>query len=130
MVTKCHPVRPFAEVATSRKQALGLSFRQLARHTKELDEAGRGMSPAYLVQLFNGNEHPGPRNITLTAHALEMAPEAFIEYRLHEIRDALDERVSFDRALRNLAALGDDALARLATGTAPREGRMRYGRGR
>lgn len=121
--------RPFAEVATSRKQALGLSFRQLERRTKDLDDTGRGLSSAYLVQLLNGNEHPVPRNITLTAQALEMEPEAFVEYRLHQIRDAFDERVSFERAVRNLDALGDDALARLATGHAPREGRTRNGRG-
>ena len=129
MFISSQPDRPFAEVATSRKRALGLSFRQLARRTKDLDDTGRGLSSAYLVQLLNGNEHPVPRNITLTAHALDMAPEAFVEYRLHQIRDALDERVSFERAVHNLDTLGSDALARLATGNTPREGRTRNGRG-
>ncbi len=108
--------RPFADVVTERKAQFGLSFRDLERKTRDLD-TGRGLSAAYLVQLFNGNEDPVPRAIRLIAGALELAPEEFIEYRLHLIRDGLDERVDFERAVENLKlveSLGPDVPARLS----------------
>jgi len=108
----------FAEVVTARKEELGLSFRELARLTQELDEDGRGLSSAYLVQLFKGNEDPVPRGIRLIARAIGLAPEDFVEYQLHELREALDERVDFDRAVANLQALGPDAPGRLSVGSA------------
>ncbi|MDQ3675562.1 MAG: hypothetical protein M3401_01980 [Actinomycetota bacterium] len=123
------PWRPFAAVVTERKAKLGISFRELERKTKDLD-GGKGLSAAYLVQLFNGNEDPVPRAIRLIAGALELAPDDFIEYRLHLIRDGLDERVDFERAVQNLKlveSLGPDVPARLSAGStsAPR-GRRRY----
>jgi len=54
------PWRPFAEVVTERKAELGLSFRELERRTKDLDD-GRGLSTAHLVRLFHGDEDPIPR---------------------------------------------------------------------
>lgn len=96
----------FAHVVTARKEELGLSFRALARLTKELDTDGRGLSSAYLVQLFNGNEDPVPRALRLIALALDLVPEDFVEYQLHQWRDALDERVDFDRAVATLQELG------------------------
>jgi len=126
--TNGKPIQPFAEVATARKQELGLSFRELARRTKDLDDTGRGLSSAYLVQLFKGNEDPVPRPMRLVADALEMRPEDFIEYLLHEARHALDERVDFEQAVSNyFDALGADGRDRLRTDRAPRAGaRRRY----
>lgn len=121
--------RPFADVVTERKAQLGLSFRDLERKTRDLD-SGRGLSAAYLVQLFNGNEDPVPRAIRLIAGALELAPEEFIEYRLHLIRDGLDERVDFERAVENLKlveSLGPDVPARLSAASSNgSRGRRRY----
>ena len=124
--TNHHSVRPFAETATARKQELGLSFRELARRTKEVDETGRGLSSAYLVQLFKGNEDPVPRPMRLVAEALGMRPEDFIEYLLHEARHALDERIDFDQAVSNyFEALGPDVHQRLRVSSAPRGGASR-----
>jgi transcriptional regulator with XRE-family HTH domain len=117
-VSNGNSIRPFAELVTARKQELGISFRDLARLTRELDEDGRGLSSAYLVQLFNGNEDPVPRGIRLIARAIGLAPEDFVEYRLHEVREALDERVDFDRAVANLQALGPLAPGSLNSGRA------------
>jgi transcriptional regulator with XRE-family HTH domain len=121
--------KSFADVVTERKAELGLSFRELERKTKDLDR-GRGLSAAYLVQLFNGNEDPVPRAMRLIAGALELAPDDFVEYRLHLLRDGLDERVDFERAVENLKlveSLGPDVPARLsaASPNGPR-GRRRY----
>ena len=82
-----------------------MSFRELSRATRELDEAGRGLSSGYLVQLFKGNEDPVPRAIELIARALSLPAEGFVEYQLHEMRELLDERVDFERAVANLRAL-------------------------
>ena len=99
-VSNDHAPRPFADVVTERKHELGLSFRAIADRTRESDdEEHRGLSSAYLVQLFNGNEDPVPRAIRLIAGALELKPENFVEYHLHLMRDALDERVDFQRAV-------------------------------
>lgn len=104
--TNVQPARPFAELATARKEELGLSFRELARRTQELAEDGRGLSAAYLVQLLNGNEHPVPRTLELIAPALDLSADSFVEFRLHAARQLLDERVDFDRAVENLVSLG------------------------
>ena len=69
--------------------------------------SGAGLSNAYLVQLFNGNEDPVPRAMRLIATALELEPGDFVEYRLHLIRDAFDERVDRQRAVDCLKVLQD-----------------------
>jgi len=97
--------QPFADVVKARKEELGMSFRELSRATRELDEAGCGLSSGYLVQLFKGNEDPVPRAIELIAQALSLPAEDFVEYQLHEMRELLDERVDFERAVANLRAL-------------------------
>lgn len=107
--------RPFADVVTERKAQLGLSFRDLERRTKELDD-GRGLSAAHLVRLFHGDEDPVPRAITLIAAALEMSASEFLEYHLHEMRISLDERVDFETAAANLEL----AKAKGYAPTAPR----------
>jgi len=94
------PWRPFAEVVTERKAELGLSFRELERRTKDLDD-GRGLSTAHLVRLFHGDEDPIPRAITLIARVLDMAPADFLEHHLHEMRTRLDERLDFQTAAEN-----------------------------
>lgn len=66
--------RPFAVVVTERKHELGLSYSVLSARTKAMDRDGRGLSPAYLVRLFNGYEDPVARAICLIAGALESSP--------------------------------------------------------
>lgn len=124
-----HPWRPFAEVVTERKAELGLSFRDLERRTKDLDD-GRGLSAAHLVRLFHGDEDPIPRAITLIAAALEMSAECFLEYHLHEMRKSLDERLDFETAAANLElakAKGYEPAAPRTTSRVPVvRGRRRY----
>ena len=116
---------PFAEVVTARKTELGLSYRTLSARTKELDPEGRGLSTAYLVQLFKGNEDPIPRAIRLIAAALDLEPDDFLEYRLHLARAWLDERIDFERAAETYDALPAAARDRMSTEIAqpPRRGR-------
>lgn len=116
---------PFAEVVTARKTELGLSYRALSARTKELDPEGRGLSTAYLVQLFNGNEDPIPRAIRLIAAALALEPDDFLEYRLHLARAWLDERIDFERAAETYDSLPAAARARMSSEIPqqPRRGR-------
>ena len=122
--------RPLADVATARKLELGVSFRELERRTKELD-GGRGMSAGYLVQMFNGNEDPVPRTIRLIAGALEMSAEDFIEYRLHALRQSLDERLNRQKAVESYVLIESlappEVMAHLAADTPNADGgRQRY----
>jgi len=126
--TNGNSARPFADVVSARKEELGLSFRELARVTQELDDDGRGLSSAYLVQLFNGNEDPVPRAIRLIASALGLEPEDIIEYWLQQMRDSLDERVvGVECAVANFRALGGaDARKRVSLeGSSRAPGRRR-----
>jgi transcriptional regulator with XRE-family HTH domain len=124
-----HSWRPFAEVVTERKAQLGLSFRDLERRTKDLDD-GRGLSAAHMVRLFHGDEDPVPRAITLIAAALEMPVGDFLEYHLHEERTRLDERLDFDAAAVNFDRLKATSYESVVPRTLSRapvvRGRRRY----
>ncbi len=95
-------LEPFGAALRRLKAEAGLSFRQLAERVRELDPAGRGLSAGYLVQLANGDEDPPPGAISLIATAFGFEPSYFVEYRLALVREAFDERVSFEGAVRNL----------------------------
>ncbi len=121
--------RPFAEVVTERKAELGLSFRDLERRTKDIDDR-RGLSAAHLVRLFHGDEDPTPRAITLIARALDMDAGDFLEYHLHEMRTRLDERLDFHTAAENFelakAMEYTPAAPRLVSPAPVVRGRRRY----
>jgi transcriptional regulator with XRE-family HTH domain len=106
---------PFGVVLHRLKAEAGLSFRQLAELVRELDPAERGLSGGYLVQLANGVEDPPPSAIGLIAAAFGLEPSYFVEYRLALLREAFDERVSFEDAVRNLVAV-EPALDDLRVG--------------
>ena len=119
--------RPFAVVVTERKHELGLSYSVLSARTKAMDRDGRGLSPAYLVRLFNGYEDPVARAICLIAGALGFEPEDFVEYHLHLARAILDERVDRDRAVQSLKLLSDENREQMRTMGGPRQaGRARH----
>jgi transcriptional regulator with XRE-family HTH domain len=63
-------------------------------------------SHGHIANLASGHERPSRRALELIAHALELEPDYFAEYRLAELRDQLDERrVGFDAAYRRYRAL-------------------------
>jgi hypothetical protein len=63
----------------------------------------------------NGVEDPPPGAISLIAAAFGLEPSYFVEYRLALLREAFDERVSFEDAVRNLVAV-EPALDELRLG--------------
>ncbi len=108
-VTSC-PItdEPFPRVLRALMHAKGLSFRALAAETARHDPSGRGITHGHLGQLAGAHQHPSQRAVELLAAALDVAPEYFLEYRLAQLRHALNEReVGYDRArdtLRRFAA--------------------------
>lgn len=99
---------PFPTALRALMSDAGLTFRGLAAETRRLDGAGRGLSHGHLGQLAGSHQHPSQRALELLAAALDVAPEHFLEYRLAQLRHALNEReVGYDRAratLRRFAA--------------------------
>jgi transcriptional regulator with XRE-family HTH domain len=83
-----------------------LSYRALSERTRQADPVGDGITHGHLANLVAGRARPSRRALELIAHALELEPNHFAEYRLGELRDQLDERrVGFDAAYRRYAAL-------------------------
>lgn len=123
-------MHPFCEVAGELKTASGLSFTRLAARTRELDHERRGLSASYVTQLFNGKLPPVPRALRLIAAAMDVQPDVFVEYRLHEARRTLDETVDFAAAVSNLGRLERLAAAGTATLVSPANTDGRAGRQR
>jgi transcriptional regulator with XRE-family HTH domain len=70
-----------------------VSLRELADLTRAADEEhGRGFSHAYLSRLERGLVPAVPAVMELIAKTFGIAPDEFVEYRLHTARLALDER--------------------------------------
>lgn len=88
------------------------SLRTVAARTKELDEAGKGITYTYVAGVLKGRETPSPRSLELLARVFDVEPEFFPEYRLWKMRTALDPRhVGFDAALERLAEISGDPPA-------------------
>jgi len=86
----------------------GLSFRALAAHTRRQDPTGSGLTHGHLGQLAGGHQHPSQRALELLAATFNVAPEFFVEYRLAQLRHALNERqVGYEQALRTLQRFDD-----------------------
>jgi transcriptional regulator with XRE-family HTH domain len=80
-----------------------MTYRRLAEITRELD--GRGMTHAHVNMLANGHDRPSMRAMQLIAHACEVEPEYFAEYRLAAAMRELDPaEVGLEQALANLSA--------------------------
>jgi transcriptional regulator with XRE-family HTH domain len=83
-----------------------LSYRALSECTRRVDAAGHGLTHGHVANLIAGRARPSRRALELIAHALELEPDHFAEYRLAELRDQLDERhVGFDAAYHRYQAL-------------------------
>jgi transcriptional regulator with XRE-family HTH domain len=95
--------KPFGEALRGLMQARGLTYRALARITRELD--GRGLTHAHINMLANGHDKPSLRATELIAQACEVQPGYFAEYRLAEAMRELDpDIVGLEQALENLNA--------------------------
>jgi transcriptional regulator with XRE-family HTH domain len=93
--------------AAARLRALmdgrGLTYRSLAKATRELD--GGGMTHAHINMLANGHDRPSMRAMELIATVCEIQPAYFAEYRLVTAMRTLDPaEVGLEQALENLNA--------------------------
>jgi hypothetical protein len=96
----------------------GLTYRSLARLTRESDPDGKGLTHGYLVSLSKGTEQAGESALVLLARALEISPQEFADYRLAHLRALLDaRRLGSKAAGENLAriehALGEKVRSEL-----------------
>jgi len=99
---------PFPTALRAFMHEAGVTFRALAAETVRQDPTGRGVTHGHLGQLAGGHQHPSQRALELLAAAFGVLPEYFLEYRLAQLRHALNEReVGYDHAratLRRFAA--------------------------
>ena len=94
---------PFGEALRALMNSDGLTYRELAQRTRELD--GRGMTHAHINMLANGHDRPSTRAMELIADACGVEPSYFAEYRLALAMRELDpDEVGFEQALENLNA--------------------------
>src|SRR6185437_12952700 len=95
--------RPFGDALRELMEARGLTYRELAQATRELDE--RGITHAHINMLANGHDRPSMRAMSLIAQACGVTPDYFAEYRLAEAMRELDPaEVGLERSLENLNA--------------------------
>ncbi|MGH2946557.1 MAG: helix-turn-helix domain-containing protein [Solirubrobacteraceae bacterium] len=98
--------RPLAHTLAALMTERQLSYRALSERTRRVDPVGDRLTHGHLANLIAGRARPSPRALELIAHALDLEPAYFAEYRLAELRDQLDERrVGFDAALRRYRTL-------------------------
>jgi transcriptional regulator with XRE-family HTH domain len=94
---------PFGQALRVLMDARDLSYRELARATREID--GKGMTHAHINMLANGHDRPSMRAMELIAHVCGVRPEYFAEYRLAVAMRELDPaEVGLEQALENLNA--------------------------
>jgi len=95
--------KPFGDALRELMEARGLTYRELAQRTRELDE--RGITHAHINMLANGHDRPSMRAMQLIARACGVTPDYFAEYRLAEAMRELDPaEVGLEQALENLNA--------------------------
>ena len=111
---------PFGDALRALMNDHGLTYRELAQRTRQLD--GRGMTHAHINMLANGHDRPSTRAMELIADACGVEPTYFAEYRLALAMRELDPgEVGFERALENLnARLGARRRGGARTRPAPR----------
>lgn len=99
--------KPFGAALRELMDARRLSYRELAHATHHLD--GKGLTHAHINMLANGHDRPSMRAMELIAHACDVAPDYFAEYRLAVAMRELDPaEVGLEQALENLnARLGE-----------------------
>ena len=90
---------PLRDSLPALMQTRDVTYRALAARTRELDQAGAGVSTGHLANLVSGRNRPTMTVLELIAAALNVRPEYFAEYRLAALRRSLDERaVGFQAA--------------------------------
>jgi transcriptional regulator with XRE-family HTH domain len=95
--------KPFGDALRALMNDHGLTYRELAQRTRQLD--GRGMTHAHINMLANGHDRPSTRAMELIADACGVEPSYFAEYRLALAMRELDpDEVGFEQALENLNA--------------------------
>lgn len=95
--------KPFGDALRELMAARGLTYRELAQRTRELD--GRGMTHAHINMLANGHDRPSKRAMELIAQVCGVEPSYFAEHRLVAAMRELDpDEVGFEQALENLNA--------------------------
>jgi transcriptional regulator with XRE-family HTH domain len=100
--------RRFAEVFHDLRRTRGLTYRELAARTVDLDPRGKGLTHGYLASLAKGYETPTTRAIEVIANALDIEPQVFVEWRLAAVRKHFDEQaVGLERAATNLSDLAN-----------------------
>lgn len=103
--------RPLPAALRELMARAGLTFRALAAETRLHDPTGSGLTHGHLGQLAGGHQHPSQRALTLLAASLGVEPEFFVEYRLAQLRRALNEReVGYEEALRTLRRFDNSCL--------------------
>src|SRR5438034_11536356 len=68
--------KPFARALRALKKVCGLTYRELAQNTRQLD--GRGLTAEYINALATGRERPSIRAIELLARACDVQPDYFV----------------------------------------------------
>jgi transcriptional regulator with XRE-family HTH domain len=95
--------KPFGDALRELMNDQGLTYRELAQRTRQLD--GKGMTHAHINMLANGHDRPSTRAMELIAEACGVEPDYFAEYRLTLAMRELDpDEVGFEQALENLNA--------------------------
>jgi len=95
--------QPFGEALRALMAARGLTYRGLAQAIREIDD--RGLTHAHINMLANGHDKPSLRAMELIAHACDVKPQYFAEYRLALAMRELDpSQVGLEQALENLNA--------------------------
>jgi transcriptional regulator with XRE-family HTH domain len=112
--------KPFGEAVRTLMDQLGLSYRELAKRTRQID--GKGMTHAHINMLANGHDRPSMRAMELIAQSCGIEPAYFAEYRLASAMRELDPtEVGLEQALENLNARLAGRRQRAARGpSAPR----------
>ena len=95
--------KPFGDALRELMAARGLTYRELAQRTRELD--GRGMTHAHINMLANGHDRPSTRAMELIAQVCGIEPSYFAAHRLAAaMRELEPGEVGLERAPENINA--------------------------
>ena len=113
--------KPFGDALRELMNDGGLTYRELAQRTRQLD--GRGMTHAHINMLANGHDKPSMRSMELIAAACGVEPDYFAEYRLAAAMRELDPaEVGLEQALENLNARLSARAGHLSGAARPQPG--------
>jgi len=84
--------RPISAVLPELMSRDAISYRALAQLSRRIDNDGKGLTAGHLANLASGRDHASRRALELLAACFDLDPRYFAEYRLAELREAIDER--------------------------------------